>query len=853
MIKEKIDTIFNQYPNTRIVFFWDEDKTYYDEFQDIKDNSDIKAIEVDERYFTLKYHLEYEWAKEKVLLYHPFPKPGKEDWEAYPLLGLYHANKELRVDEIAEIMERYDLKPHQEQLLKKYKNTFKTKTNQKKLAKILTPENFTEENIKLGLACISLDFTTVTDRNHCLVKLFSYSIEPQKLQTSLNRLHSYKLEEDILLWMNQRMGLKLSSLDKETVKQAVEYLKYNLIMMNITRINQNDTYSHLKIEQTAVVNKLHSLYQVWKSHPQLSGKIKQVFEETAKAIDERKLIKLYGPNENFGYYTDAMYDAILKDALEKLEQNPQQIRDESFRWKQHELISREVLLQFQFIYHASAMYAILNQYTNYSFNTAEEYITAYTKELYKVDYHYRKANINYYNIQENIAIPKKLNQVFDKLSQHYDRYLIELNVEWQKLLDTNNFDLASIDIDKQNDFYQNYIKDFDSKVAVIISDAFRYETGYELYEKLLTDSKNRVDIQPAMVSIPSDTSLGMTNLLPGKEYNAEEKDKMLEYSIDSISTSSIENRKKILQQTIKDANVIRLNELKTYNQEDGRKFFRENRIVYIYHDWIDAIGDSAKTETGAYNATQKTVEEIERLMRNLYNQWNISHILVTSDHGFIYNQGKLKDASRQDYPKAEKIIKKHARFAIGKGFEKVEGYHFPLKNSTQLDTDLEIVLPKAINRFKKQGYLGLQFSHGGASLQELLIPVIKYYKKKEGIVEKVTFKRLDNQKRINTGSIKINLLQDEPVTNELKPREIVIGLYDETGNKISNEETIVFDYTSKNPKERQKDVILTLNSKGSTKTFGYLKAFDSDDKSRLNPKVVNEKMIITQLMEKDEF
>ena len=86
MIKEKIDTIFNQYPQTRIVFFWDEDKTYYDEFQDIRENSDIKAIEVDERYFTLKYQLEYEWAKEKVLLYHPFPKTGKEDWEAYPLL-----------------------------------------------------------------------------------------------------------------------------------------------------------------------------------------------------------------------------------------------------------------------------------------------------------------------------------------------------------------------------------------------------------------------------------------------------------------------------------------------------------------------------------------------------------------------------------------------------------------------------------------------------------------------------------------------------------------------------------------------------------------------------------------------
>ncbi|MFW6104053.1 MAG: hypothetical protein ACOC59_03190 [Bacteroidota bacterium] len=131
--------------------------------------------------------------------------------------------------------------------------------------------------------------------------------------------------------------------------------------------------------------------------------------------------------------------------------------------------------------------------------------------------------------------------------------------------------------------------------------------------------------------------------------------------------------------------------------------------------------------------------------------------------------------------------------------------------------------------------------------------MIKYYKKKEGLAEKVSFKRLDSKKRINTGSIKISLLQDEPVTSELKPREIIIGLYDETGDQISNEETVFFDSTSNNPKERIKDVILTLNNKGSHKTFGYLRAFDSEDKSRLNPQVINEKMIITQLSEKDEF
>ncbi|MFW6104052.1 MAG: PglZ domain-containing protein, partial [Bacteroidota bacterium] len=505
-----------------------------------------------------------------------------------------------------------------------------------------------------------------------------------KLKTSLNRIHGYKLEEDMLQWMVQRLGTKrFSTLKEDTIKQAVEHLKYNLIMMNVSRLKpEEDTYSHLKLEQTAAINKLHALYQTWKNHPQLSSKIKEVFNKTGQAIDEKKLINIYGMDEDFGYYTDVMYETILQDALDKLKDNPQQIRDEATRWKQHEITNREILNQFQFAYHAGAFYAILNQYSSFCFDTPEEYISRYIHELYKVDYHYRKASIFYHELQEWTSVPGKMQEAFKELSEKYDRYLIDLNVEWQKLLDSRDFDLASIDVDKQHDFFQKNLKDFDSKVAVIISDAFRYETGYELYEKLLTDSKNRVEVNPQMASIPSDTSLGMTNLLPGKNPGIEEKDKNLEYTIDNIPTSSIENRRKIIQKYINDAEVIRLNDLKTYSKEEGRKFFKENRMVYIYHDWIDAIGDNPKTETGAYHAVNTALQEIQSLMRNLYNNWNISHIFITADHGFIYNQGKLKDASRQDYPKADHPLKMHPRFMIGRNFQKVEGYKFPLKNST---------------------------------------------------------------------------------------------------------------------------------------------------------------------------
>jgi len=59
--------------------------------------------------------------------------------------------------------------------------------------------------------------------------------------------------------------------------------------------------------------------------------------------------------------------------------------------------------------------------------------------------------------------------------------------------------------------------------------------------------------------------------------------------------------------------------------------------------------------------------------------------------------------------------------------------------------------------------------------------------------------------------------------------------------------------TSANPKERLFEVILSLNSQGSKANFGYLKAFEKKDKTRLNPLGLNDLIKISSLMEKDEF
>jgi hypothetical protein len=112
---------------------------------------------------------------------------------------------------------------------------------------------------------------------------------------------------------------------------------------------------------------------------------------------------------------------------------------------------------------------------------------------------------------------------------------------------------------------------------------------------------------------------------------------------------------------------------------------------------------------------------------------------------------------------------------------------------------------------------------------------------------------LDQADKIASGSIKISLFQNEPVSNEFKSVEVMFGLYSDTGELYSNEVEVHFNSTSANPKERVFEIILSLNTLGSKAGFCYLKAFDKKDKSRLNPFDLKDMLKISSLTEKDEF
>ena len=137
---------------------------------------------------------------------------------------------------------------------------------------------------------------------------------------------------------------------------------------------------------------------------------------------------------------------------------------------------------------------------------------------------------------------------------------------------------------------------------------------------------------------------------------------------------------------------------------------------------------------------------------------------------------------------------------------------------------MQFWVPKGNNRFHFTG--GARFVHGGAMLQEIVVPVIKVrHVKEKGRREKtrsrhVTVQVLGTAHKITTPRHRFNLLQMEPVDERTKAVTLKVAVY-EGDEPVTTIESVTFDRTSSNLDERRKPVILTLRDRPYDKHTPY--------------------------------
>jgi uncharacterized protein (TIGR02687 family) len=478
---------------------------------------------------------------------------------------------------------------------------------------------------------------------------------------------------------------------------------------------------------------------------------------------------------------------------------------------------------------AADLFALGNHYkTGLNHTTAKDLYDAYTGSLFRFDQLYRHfCEFADYAEAKHWDVLKGLR---GKVEDFYGNwYITNLGLAWGKHLESDGpsalLDSWKIDgIPHQNRFFSRQVqhvldKGEKRKVFVIISDAFRYEAAQELTEHLNGKYRMEARLESQLGVLPSYTTLGMAALLPHKTLFYKNTDAVL---ADNQPTASLDQRAAILEGV--DGTAIRANDLMEMKKEDGRAFVKQWNVIYIYHNVIDAVGDSASTEDGTFDAVRKTINEIGDLTQMLVNNLNATRVVITADHGFLFQESKptLTDkSSLGDKPENAKAKK---RYLLGQSLpNKNTVWHGTTAVTAGAEGEMEFWIPKGANRFHFVS--GSRFVHGGAMPQEIVVPVVVVKQVKGKGKEKTKIKYapisvLGGPHKITTNRHRFKLIQTEAVSSRVKPVTLQVAVY-EGDQPITNVETVGFESTSNDMDERTKWLSLTLKGGDYNKSTPY--------------------------------
>lgn len=438
-------------------------------------------------------------------------------------------------------------------------------------------------------------------------------------------------------------------------------------------------------------------------------------------------------------------------------------------------------------------------------------VLRYASTWYQVDQGYRKF---LEQVQES-RLERLFRELVDDITARYaNTYVRALGDAFQRQVDAVESWQSGI-VKRQDRFFDTYVRpvlDKNKKMCVILSDALRYEAGEELARNLNREAQLSAEISPLLAMLPSYTQLGMAALLPHKELTIAENDTGMVY-VDDQNAQGTDRRGKILQAGVKGkrACACTYEHIQALNKDQCSALIRENDLLYIYHNTIDATGDNVTTEGKVCLAVTAALGELVQLLKKLAAS-HVSTFVVTSDHGFLYQNQAMEESDFADEAPEGELVYRTRRFALGTHLARKPGLRFFTAAQLGLSGTLEALFPKSVTLLRRSG-AGSRYVHGGTSLQEVVLPVVRVTKKRGSDRSPVDVEILGTGNRVITVSfLLVTLYQKQPVSEKNVGRELRVGLYDSAGTCISDVKTFIFDSASPNASEREQECRLDLGS-----------------------------------------
>jgi len=856
--------------NHRLVFWYDPEQSFTDDLSQL-DLPDVQLLDMAEAStLAVKLKLELEDPKSKYLLYFPYAEPESEDdW----LLDIKLYSRSFYADRISIIFNELGL---QQQSLRAHlalREKFLSKARLAALRRFVQPD-FDENALDLAMIAVVVRAESPDVANIIFTLGAELARADEGLESvpgSLIELEKYGLVSPLVRALQGEVGYPAST--EELNGEVAFNFGHFLIRLLATGFCESISdvplwarsvaisSANARATSRALLSRWRDSSRYYHAYDEISGWV-----ATALNIKNRITDLPLETLANVATFRDAE-NQIIVDLVRAIPE----ARAADLKVFGHVISSRldgywasrhkddDIRRKYRLIY--SALSAAIELFSlrqvhgaGFHFATTEALYKAYETDLYRFDTEYR-----HYCAASHKAHVDLLKQLDDAVENCYAYwYLDQLARNWGDLVESENrLERWLIPgVPSQQNFYEHWVKrQQDSarskRLVVIISDAFRYEAAVELRDRINMKRYSEAKLSSQLGVVPSYTTLGMAALLPHQtlEYREGVSDDVF---VDGKSSKGSANRSKILAGY--NGIAVKADDVKAWSREQGREALKDQQLVYVYHNLVDAVGDTAATESGTFDAVEQAIEELTELTRKIMMHFNTSTVLVTADHGFLFQHSKLEAADRTALvDKPANVLKSKKRYVIGPDLpDAKDAWCGSIKNTAGTVSDTRFWVPKGSNRFHFVG--GARFVHGGAMPQEIVVPVLsvkqlrgekaesRSKRKVEVISPKPSLKIVNNIQRFD-------LMQTEAVSDQVWPVTIAVGIY-EGADMVSSEEIVTFDSASDSMGERVKPIRLSLSGTDFDRKRDYFLVLKDKD---LNTEIERYRVVIDLAFTDDFF
>jgi PglZ domain len=314
----------------------------------------------------------------------------------------------------------------------------------------------------------------------------------------------------------------------------------------------------------------------------------------------------------------------------------------------------------------------------------------------------------------DISLDAAVMAVIDHGRRRYGRLIEKIGALFTRHLEATGWPppgrLANADVFDR--FVQPLLNESRRRVAYFLVDALRYELGVALHTELA--ETDQAELLPACAQLPTVTPVGMASLLPGAGSGlqlAKEGERFVAM-LDGGRLVQVEQRMEMLRARFGD----RFAEMPLGQFVAAKEKVPETvDLLVLRSNEIDSHLESNPDTT--LSLIHQTLKSIRRAIHKLKGL-DFADVVIATDHGFFLNAHAEAGDLCAKPPGSWLTV--HERSLLGDGAADANNFAIAAEKVGIRGDFARFAGPRSMAPYRR----GLLYFHGGASLQEAVVPVI---------------------------------------------------------------------------------------------------------------------------------